>query len=58
MLIKHLKHVTIDLHYTDKEFDFTIDVIIKINNDYYSNYHIKSVEDLPSILKTLPEYTN
>ncbi len=53
MLLKHLKHITVDLHYADKEFDFVIDVVIKLNGNYYSNYHIKDVEDLPSILQEI-----
>ena len=47
----HTKHITIDLHYTDKEFDYLIDVVIKLNSEYHSNYHIKDINDLPDLIK-------
>jgi len=53
MLLKHLKHLTIDLHYADKEFDFIIDAVVHLNGEYYSNYHLKDIEDLPSIIKEI-----
>ena len=46
----HTKHVRVDLHYTDKEFDFLIDVVVKLNNKQVANYHIKDINDLPDIL--------
>ena len=46
----HTKHITVDLHYTGKEFDYLIDVVIKLNGEYHSNYHIKDINDLPDIL--------
>ena len=49
----HTKKVTIELHYTDKEFDYLIDTIIKVNDKYHSNYHIKNTKEIHNLIKNI-----
>ena len=49
----HTKKITIELYYTDKEFDYLIDTIIKVNNKYHSNYHIKDTKEIHNLIKNI-----
>jgi hypothetical protein len=40
----HTKKITIELFYTDKEFDYLIDTVIKLNDKYHSSYHLKNTK--------------
>ena len=49
----HTKKITIELYYTDKEFDYLIDTIIKVDNEYHSNYHIKDTKEIHNLIKNI-----
>jgi len=47
----HTKKITIELFYTDKEFDYLIDTVIKLNDKYHSSYHLKNTKKITQINK-------
>ncbi len=49
----HTKKITIELYYTDKEFDYLIDTVIKLNDKYHSNYHLTNTRKIHSIIKNI-----
>ena len=49
----HLKKITIELFYTNKEFDCLIDTVIKLNDKYHSNYHLKNTKKLHKLIKNI-----
>ena len=49
----HTKKITIELYYTDKEFDYLIDTVIKVNDKYHSNYHIKDTKEIQKLIKNI-----
>ena len=49
----HTKKITIELHYTNKEFDYLIDTIIKVDDKYHSNYHIKDTKEIHNLIKNI-----
>lgn len=49
----HTKKITIELHYTDKEFDYLIDTVIKLNDKYHSNYHLTNTKEIHNLIKDI-----
>jgi hypothetical protein len=49
----HTKKVTIELYYTDQEFDYLIDTIIKVDDKYHSNYHITDTKEIHNLIKNI-----
>jgi len=51
----HTKKISIELYYTDKEFDYIIDTVVKLNDEYHSNYHITDTKDIHNIIKDIKD---
>ena len=53
MKYKHTKKISIELYYTNKEFDYIIETIIKVNDKYHSNYHTKDTKEIHNLIKNI-----
>ena len=49
------KHVAIELWFTDEYYEELIDTTIKVNEEFYSHYHLNNLEELTDIIKEIQD---